>query len=516
MNGDTSAALDYMEAQEGEDIVEPEKIDNSWLRRTALGFERKINKNRELRSKFEDDPMKFIESEGELDAEIKSWSILSEHPELYQEFTKLGTVNSLVQLLLHENTDIALNTIQILAELTDEDVPASEEQWNSLVEAMLEADILDLLRAILNNLDEDNLEDRQGVYYSLSLIENLVSNTKILSTIINSDSEDKLLSWLLVRAQKTEKALMQNTQYAAELLSIIASQSTRVTTDVAPARRRLIGMNAIDLFLQLLALYRKRDPPRDTDEEEHAENIFDALSCLVDVQEGKAKFVEAEGIELVLIMLREGGKFSKPRALRLLDHAASGSSGGSVNVCERLVDAAGLKPLFKLFMSLDERKEREMVEHVLSIVSSLLRYLPGDSAARIRMLAKWAEKGYEKVKRLCKLRQSLWARLEPITKQVEHERKEASKDESVDMEGVWLGRRLEAGLFSFQTTDVILAWLVAEDDAAMRSIEESLGKDAFMRIKDTLSEQIRGLDEEGSEDEKIAKDMLGTLIAFLN
>lgn len=80
---------------------------------------------------------RFMASEADLDTEIKSLSILSENPELYQEFAKLGCVGSLISLLSHENADIAIDAIQIISELTDEDVEAEQEQWGSLVDAMV-------------------------------------------------------------------------------------------------------------------------------------------------------------------------------------------------------------------------------------------------------------------------------------------------------------------------------------------------------------------------------------------
>ena len=76
-------------------------------------------------------------SEADLDADIKALSILSEHPVLYEEFAQLGCVSSLVSLLSHENTDIAIDAIEIISELTDEDVEAEEPQWNALVDAMV-------------------------------------------------------------------------------------------------------------------------------------------------------------------------------------------------------------------------------------------------------------------------------------------------------------------------------------------------------------------------------------------
>jgi len=80
---------------------------------------------------------RFMASEADLDTEIKSLSILAEHPELYEEFAKMGCVGSLVSLLSHENTDIAIDAIQTISELTDEDVQAEQEQWDSLVNPMV-------------------------------------------------------------------------------------------------------------------------------------------------------------------------------------------------------------------------------------------------------------------------------------------------------------------------------------------------------------------------------------------
>lgn len=80
---------------------------------------------------------RFMASEADLDADIKSLSILSEHPDLYEEFASLGCVGSLVSLLSHENTDIAIDAIEILGELTDEDVEAEQEEWDFLVTAMV-------------------------------------------------------------------------------------------------------------------------------------------------------------------------------------------------------------------------------------------------------------------------------------------------------------------------------------------------------------------------------------------
>ncbi|KMU91221.1 hypothetical protein CIHG_09033 [Coccidioides immitis H538.4] len=292
---DTTNALDFIEQQEKEG-VRAGKIDSAWLKRTALNFEKRISKNAELRAKYESDPQKFMASEADLDVDIKGLSILSEHPQLYPEFAELGCVGSLVSLLAHENTDIAIDVIEILAELTDEDVEAESEQWESLVDAMLDADLIELLAQNLSRLDEDIESDRAGVYHILNVLENLSSQSSVAEKI---GQESEIMPWLYARIQKGEKSVTQNKQYAAEVLAILLQSSQK-------NRERFVGLNGVDTLLQLLSVYRKRDPEKDSDEEEYVENLFDSLTCVVDGALGKEKFVEAEGVELAQIMLREG------------------------------------------------------------------------------------------------------------------------------------------------------------------------------------------------------------------
>lgn len=245
------------------------------------------------------------------------------------------------------------------------------------------------------------------------------------------------MAWLQSRIQKKENPVGQNKQYSAEILAILLQSSSK-------NRKRFTELDGVDILLQVLSSYRKRDPPKDTEEEEFAENLFDCLTCVVDEDEGKAKFIESEGIELSQIMLREG-KMSKPRALRVLDHALGGP-GGAV-ACESFVEAAGLRTAFAMFM---KKQESRNIEHILGIFSSLLRRLPAESAGRIRTLAKFMEKDYEKIGKLAKLRREYVSRVSPADRNIEEERKTLAKEQQEEMADEWFSRRLDAGLFSLQ------------------------------------------------------------------
>ncbi|KAK6205738.1 H(+)-transporting V1 sector ATPase subunit G [Pestalotiopsis sp. IQ-011] len=492
--------LDYVDSAEGQLQFKEEKIDVPWLRRTALNFEKRISKNAELRAKFENDPTRFIASEADLDADIKGLSILAEHPSLYPEFAKLGCVASLVGLLAHENSDIAIDVLELLNELTDEDVPAEDEQWNALVDACLEADLLGLLFSNMERLDEKEEMDRNGIYYALNICENLCSRQAIAERI---GAQENLIKWLLQRMQTKETAVSQNKQYSAEILAILVQTSPK-------NRRQLAALNAVDNMLQLIAPYRKRDPEKGGEEEEYMENLFEALACIADEPEGKHKFVEAEGVELCLIMLKEG-KMSKVASLRLLDHASGGPHGAEV--CIKIVEAGGLKNLFTMFM---KKNDSQTSEHLISVFNSMLRLLPANSPERIRTLAKFVEKEYEKTVKLVKLRQEYASRVTLADEAIRSEQSRLTAQDREEMADEWFSRRLDAGLFSLQTIDLVLAWLIAEDGGARKKVRSLLAErdESLAVIKQSLEEQIDGMDA-ADQETKDTREMLTTLAEFL-
>ena len=113
------------------------------LRRQIIKFERTVQKNTEMRTRFSDDPSKYVvrvhvslrrgtdrccnrylDSEEELDKAFTFFYPLTQDPiKYYPEISGHETlVSTLVNLLAHENTDISLQAIGVLYELTDEDV----------------------------------------------------------------------------------------------------------------------------------------------------------------------------------------------------------------------------------------------------------------------------------------------------------------------------------------------------------------------------------------------------------
>lgn len=499
--------------QDSVEASESDLLNLTSVRKICLSLERSINKNREMRTKFGNQPEKFVDSEFELTEAIQGLALLTQDPgKFYPEIVRLGIVVSLLGLLAHENVDIAISVVEILEELTDEDIldahnedeEAEEgsgqapEAVMELVNKLIENQLLELLvSTIVSRLNETEEAERNGVFHSLSLIENLISLDPTLSTKLIQKTP--LLKFLLKRIKplkqitKESQLLFQNQQYASEICAILVQTSSL-------NRKALIDEGGMDVLLEVLSVYRKRDP-KDADEIEFMENVFDTLCSVLLEPEHKLKFLEGEGVELMVIMMKEK-KLARNRSLKVLDHALAGEEG--VENCQRFVEHLGLKTLFSAFMgkkNSNKTSSFEDDEHILGIMVSLFFNLESDSAPRLRLLAKFVEDGYEKVDRLLEIRETVEVRLSqrPETQEVELDETEAYLS------------RLEAGLFSLQLIDTIIAWVCMEDDGIRDHLKMLLNRKgkAFNDIVDVLVEYQESMGD-GSK-----KDGIRCLVEYL-
>ena len=102
------------------------------------------------------------------------------------------------------------------------------------------------------------------------------------------------------------------------------------------------------------------------------------------------------------------------------------------------------------YLTNSQQQDSQSTEHIIGILASMLRSLPGDSAPRIRLLAKFVEKKYEKIERLMKMRRDYASKIAIVDQDIKSERADLTLDEQEDLVDEWLSRRLDAGLFSLQ------------------------------------------------------------------
>ncbi|OWM64354.1 hypothetical protein CDL15_Pgr020320 [Punica granatum] len=403
-----------------------EVLDLKTLKKLVFSFERRLKENIEARLKYPDQPDRFADSEVELHEEIQKLKVLSGSPELYPDLVSLNAVPSILGLLSHDNTDIAIDVVQLLQDLTDEDaLEDNDEPARALVDALVENSVLELLVQNLQRLSESDSDEMAAVYNTLATIENLIEVKPTVSELVCERT--KLLRWLLAKIRAKE--FDSNKQYASEILAILLQNST--------ANQKKLGqMNGVDVVLQAVALYKSKDP-KTSDEEEMLENLFDCLCCLLMPLENKERFVKAEGVELMIIIMKQK-KSAYGSAVRALDFAMTKYPPA----CERFVDVLGLKTAFAAFMgkasksvfhfstfhlresplakfsskylvvhlvpiplnkrNKRERYQEELEERIVSLVASLFDGISRGSR-RERLLSKFVENECEKIDRLMEL-----------------------------------------------------------------------------------------------------------------
>jgi beta-catenin-like protein 1 len=202
--------------------------------------------------KYSDEPEKFMESEIELHSEIQELYQIAASPELYPILVQTESINSLLGMITHENTDISIATIGLFQEMFDVDTIMDEiDSVLIFVKKFIALQGLELIIQNLLRLNEDNEEDNIGVYNTMSIIENLI---EIDSTIAKLCCEKtNIFKFLLLRLKN--KKFDANKLYCSEILSILLQ--TDPTNVILLSN--LNDMDGIDILLQSIANYRKKE-----------------------------------------------------------------------------------------------------------------------------------------------------------------------------------------------------------------------------------------------------------------
>ncbi|EYU33960.1 hypothetical protein MIMGU_mgv1a004440mg [Erythranthe guttata] len=498
--------LSLLEAIEKSQIKVIETLDLKTLKKLALSLERRLNSNTAARLKYPDNPDKFADSELELHDELQQLKILAGAPELYPDLVSIGTVNSITGLLNHDNTDIAIDAVTLLQDLTDADViEDNEDSALVLVDALVENSAVELLVQNLSRLSDSDPDESAAIYNTLSTIENLIEVKPSVSELVCEKT--KLLKWLQARIKVRE--FDSNKQYASEILAILLQNS-------AANQKRFGQMNGVDTLLQAVAMYKSKDP-KTGDEEEMVENLFDCLCCVLMPLENKERFVKAEGVELMIIIMNQK-KLCYGSAIKALDFAMTSYPPA----CERFVDVMGLKTAFPAFMGkvpLSKKNKKkfqkeEFEEGLISLIASLFGGILRGSR-RERLLSKFVENECEKIDRLMELYMRYSNRVRAETEridQIEFDDLELDEDEKYN-------RKLDSGLYTLQLIAVILGHLWTSEHTRMRARIELLLKQQKLTkkdVKDVLQEYHDNIgDLDGPEERERAQSRILKFISAL-
>lgn len=515
------------------DAQEIDHLDARALKSMVNTLEKLIRKNALLRSKYADTPEKFMDSEVALDEELTKWKQVAASPALYPHLVELEVVPMLLALFAHENLDIRLDVISLLADLTDvDDADASLQATLLLVNALMEHKLLSLLVTNLYQLDVPDIDDKEeeaaGIYNSLQILENLADLEPKACEQVCATTE---VFPFLLKQVTGKRRFSQNKLYASEILSILLQSGAQsrekfIVLAVADAdtsakkskrNEKAKPADLMDELLQAIAPYRKRDPSSE-EEEEFVENLVNSLCSVLLLPAAQNHFRHLEGLELVLRCMKDRTQYVFRGALRILDHAIIGNKRN----CERLVEVGGLKILFSVFMGKKTAKVKNKKvkgaekakeeENIMSIMASLCALLTPEAKYDVfdRFHAKFVENDMEKMDRLV----DLFAKYHHRVAQSDLAEKSEYDDDEDEEDERYL-RRLDAGLFTLQRIAHAVAHLChfSKKNRAYVMVkfhERSIDMELLSQILREQLEMLVSSSSDAVEDEAAAKSTNGS------
>ncbi|RHY12401.1 hypothetical protein DYB25_008341 [Aphanomyces astaci] len=516
-----AAAVDDKISAADDEVSAEFTLNERVVKQMVSSLEKKLHKNELMRSKYPTDPSKFMIALHEEITRIKDVATI---PALFHVLIQSQAIPLFVQLLTHENMDIRMDLIALLADVTDVDDGGEMEIAQTLVRGIVDLNGLPLLCDTLVTLTsssnpinehEDDPSRVAAIYNTLHIVENLA---ELLPDCCKAMATSTPMLNVLLRQIHKAADMTENRLYCSEILSIVlqsADDATCMALVAAPGTE-----DRLDLMLQVLAAYRKKDPAS-VEEEELVENVFNALCSALRVPAVQDRFRSLEGFELMLRCVKEN-KFCTTSALRVIDHALMNHTRN----CERFIQIGGLKQLFPAFMGKLKRKKREegtQNEHIVSILATLCLWLPVESsrdAVLDRLHAKFLEMNFEKTDRLVDLLLAYYGRVHALPKP---EKKGGDEYDPREYEEAVEGYRLhqlEVGLYPLQQLAFITCHLVQVLPSLRRHVSDKLHAYGYTvgTVRQLVVDQVVSLaaedeeegEEEGGDGSKSGRDKQGT------
>ena len=370
-------------------------LDEAILRKLLHSLDKVAKQNAQLRLKHATDPVKYIDSEIELAVSIRNLTSLTTYPHLFTILVQSSSMETLMNLMSHENDSIASGIVSLFAEMVDTDGLVDHDESDgkgeddesaavlAFVDELLKRDILSIIVANLIRLDDasqsiDNGELRasegekddtvKSTSYCLTLMENITDARP--SAMHSLAVHRELITYLFESvdkgsAERGSKAgkesgggvgglsLETNVLHASEMLSMLLQYTNEDndTTDTASRKGKSdnprqvalsLSMHAkkgedhvkdcVELLLEVLSRYRKK-APTDPGEFEFITNVALSLCCLIQWHGDDAT---TDGKGMKLFVQHEGIELM---IMCLKSHSCEEVSGACLRVLSYAIDS---------------------------------------------------------------------------------------------------------------------------------------------------------------------------------
>lgn len=128
-----------------------------------------------LQVKHAGEPEKFLQSELDLNEAIQQCTAIAAEPQLYSVAVQMGIIQTIIQLLAHENTDIVGAVCNLLQELCDiEILSENDESAAILIDELLDNKIIEhFVSQVLARLNSNDKDEEEAIHAVFGTMENV-------------------------------------------------------------------------------------------------------------------------------------------------------------------------------------------------------------------------------------------------------------------------------------------------------------------------------------------------------
>ncbi|VEU22355.1 DEKNAAC103335 [Brettanomyces naardenensis] len=455
--------LEYLKnSDDTSDITAEVKYNLQWIKRKLAKVKDIIAENRETRLTVGEEKSRAVaakvsDSDYRLFQGLKELSELSlcleecdDYEECFRYLSSDWTFREVLTMISeHPNTDITAQIVSDLRDIIEDDGDGERitVKHAELGKCFAEVRLPDLLATFL----EKNPEDPDSSAACLTILIGLFDYSAEVYNVLVRSSELNLKIIELATISNANDVTIVN-QYAMEYLATLL---TNIGTEKLLLEFCQAGTSSeidiIDWLLVRLSRFRKMDFHSVSPEgKEYVENAVQLLSFLISTFPlCNRKFLDNEGVELMLILISTEMKWQVKTGFKILDFGTTNADFASASV-----KSAILKPLFNHINF--KRAASSLNVFLFGIIEKLFRYLAFDSDERLRLLNKLIDKDYRNLRKIIRFKK----------------------------------RKLEEGDQEEDEVNNILAWTAADVLTSPEKIKE-LFKEEDMNLKSDLEEPLK-------------------------
>lgn len=377
------------EEEEGENGTKDHSIHNkndekvNKVNKYISNLKKCINKNTLMRSKFLNNPSKFMDSELDLNSSINELLNLSIDVE-YIETLFLNSVKDddkdiiqdvFVTLFFHENIDIVNSTVKIFKDFTFKlENESLDDKYNliykKITKTLIKFGIINILYQVLDRIDlEEKLsvtEDKEDkdikqeiVFNILSIIKNLISNDPSISNEIILDNNVR--KWILDKLSIKQEDYVINAlqQDIIEILSNVIEEDSydeEYKFKESVILKDLVQHEFLNKIINFLTLYCYKQMVNKIEYDETFKELISIYEIVCLNYGYKESIIGLKGIELIKDILSVNNEFYRINCIKSLYNLLS-KGNKSIDYCNYINQKEKEMKLIKTIKKLISKKK---------------------------------------------------------------------------------------------------------------------------------------------------------------